>query len=58
LLVGATRTKTFENLAFAPFPNFSRFEQVNKSKSLQLRAKEEDRMRELELQTLMKYSSL
>ena len=29
LLVGATRTKKFENLAFAPFPNYSRFEQVH-----------------------------
>jgi len=28
LLVGATRTKTFETLAFAPYPNFSRFQQV------------------------------
>jgi hypothetical protein len=29
LLVGATRTKTFETLAFAPFPNYSRFQQVH-----------------------------
>jgi ATP-dependent exoDNAse (exonuclease V) alpha subunit len=56
LLVGATRTKTFENLAFAPFPNFSRFEQVNKSKSLKLRLEEEERMSKLECQTLAKYS--
>ena len=32
LLVGATRTKTFEGLAFSPCPNFERFEQINRSK--------------------------
>ena len=30
MLVGATRTKKFENLAFSPFPNYSRFQQVHK----------------------------
>ena len=28
MLVGATRTKKFETLAFSPFPNYSRFQQV------------------------------
>ena len=55
LLVGATRTKTYEGLAFHPFPNFERFEQVTKSKSLQLRLKEEARLVALEAATLMKY---
>jgi len=44
LLVGATRTKRFENLAFAPFPNYSRFLQINKSKAIRKRKKEEERM--------------
>ena len=56
LLVGATRTTSFEGLAFAPFPNFSRFEQVNKCKGLKLRLKEEKRMEVLEMATLGKFS--
>ena len=58
LLVGATRTTTFEGLAFAPFPNFSRFEQVNKSKGLKMRLKEEKKMEELEVATLLKFSTV
>jgi ATP-dependent exoDNAse (exonuclease V) alpha subunit len=49
LLVGATRTISFKGLAFAPFPNFSRLEQVNKCKGLKLRLKEEKRMEVLEM---------
>ena len=56
LLVGATRTKRFENLAFAPFPNYSRFLQINNSKSVQKRRQEEDRMQLQQLQTLQKYA--
>ena len=58
LLVGATRTKTFEGLAFDPYPNFTRFEQVNNSKSLIQRLKEETRMANLEVLTIGKYSTL
>ena len=58
LLVGATRTKTYQGLAFQPFPNFERFEQVKKSKSLQLRRQEEKRLEELERVTLAKFNSI
>jgi len=57
MLVGVTRTKKFENLAFAPFPNFSRFQQVNKSKALQKRLEEEERMLQLEAATLRTHGS-
>jgi ATP-dependent exoDNAse (exonuclease V) alpha subunit len=52
LLFGATRTKRFENLAFAPFPNYSRFLQVNKSKAIQKRKQEEERMLLQQLHTI------
>ena len=55
LLVGATRTKSFECLAFNPYPNFARFEQLRKSKALIARKAEEKRMSELELITISKY---
>lgn len=58
LLVGATRTKTYQGLAFHPFPNFERFDQVRKSKSLQLRLKEEKRLAHLETLTLAKFSNI
>ena len=51
LLVGATRTKTFEGMSFDPFPNFDRFEQVNRSPALKHRLVEEARLRKLERQT-------
>ena len=51
LLVGATRTKCFQNLAFSPFPNYSRFQQVNNSKALKKRKEEEERMKVLEIDT-------
>jgi ATP-dependent exoDNAse (exonuclease V) alpha subunit len=56
LLVGATRTKRFENLAFAPFPNYSRFLQVNKSKAIKKRKQEEERMQLQQLHTIQKYA--
>jgi ATP-dependent exoDNAse (exonuclease V) alpha subunit len=53
LLVGATRTKSFKGLTFEPpFPNFSRFEQVNKSAAVRQRLQEEDRLRGLQEKTL------
>jgi hypothetical protein len=55
LLVGATRTKSFNGLAFHPFPNYERFDQVRKSKSLALRMQEEKRLEMLEQRTLAKY---
>jgi ATP-dependent exoDNAse (exonuclease V) alpha subunit len=49
LLVGATRTKTFEGLAFtSPFPNFDCFAQICKKKSLAARLEEERRLLALE----------
>jgi hypothetical protein len=58
LLVGATRTKSFEGLAFDPYPNFTRFQQVNNSKSLKQRLIEEKRLKELEVLTLLKFANL
>ena len=55
LLVGATRTKHFEDLAFEPFPNFDRFAQVNKSEEIKRRKKEEARMAHLETATLQEF---
>jgi ATP-dependent DNA helicase PIF1 len=54
LLVGATRTKTFEGLAFtSPFPNFNRFAQIGKKKSLAARLEEERRLMALEEVTIL-----
>ena len=58
LLVGASRTKTYQGLAFNPFPNFERFEQVRKSKSMKQRLKEEERLAKLENVTLVKYQNI
>jgi ATP-dependent exoDNAse (exonuclease V) alpha subunit len=53
LLVGATRTKTFEGLAFtSPFPNFFCFAQIGKKKSLAARLEEERRLMALEEVTI------
>jgi hypothetical protein len=53
LLVGATRTKTFQGLAFQPpFPNFDRFEQIARKTSLQARLQEERRLLQLEETTV------
>jgi hypothetical protein len=51
LLVKATRTKTFEGLA-SPFPNFIRFAQIGKKKSLGARIEEERILMELENATI------
>ena len=55
LLVGATRTKRFEDLAFEPFPNFDRFEQVNRSEGLKRRKDEEARIADMEAATILEY---
>ena len=52
LLVGATRTKSFEGLAFQPFPNFERFDQIRKRKGLVARLEEERRLKALEEATI------
>jgi ATP-dependent exoDNAse (exonuclease V) alpha subunit len=53
LLVGATRTKTFEGLAFtSTFPNFFCFAQIGKKKSLAARLEEERRLITLEEVTI------
>ena len=44
LLVGCTRTKTFQGLSFLPFPNYERFLQVPTS-SMFIRRKEEERLK-------------
>ena len=58
LLVVATRTKSFEGLPFDLYPNFTRFQQVNNSKSLKQRLIEEKRLKELEVLTLLKFANL
>ena len=55
LLVGSTRTKRVQDLAFDPFPTFHRFEQVNNSTEIQRRNIEESRMAALEIQTIERY---
>ena len=54
-LVGASRVRSFEGLAFSPFPNYERFEQINKSKALKRRIDEENRLEVLHKNTLCKY---
>jgi hypothetical protein len=46
------RTKTFEGLAFQPFPDFSRFTRIAKKSSLGERLAEERRLKELEEETI------
>jgi ATP-dependent exoDNAse (exonuclease V) alpha subunit len=54
LLAGVTRTKTFEGLAFtSPLPNFNRFAQIGKKKSLGARLEEERRLMALEEVTIL-----
>jgi ATP-dependent exoDNAse (exonuclease V) alpha subunit len=55
LLVGATRTKTFQGLAFHPMPNYIRFEQVNKMQETQRRIAEEARMEAIEQGTIQRF---
>ena len=57
-LVGASRVKSFEGLAFKPYPNFERFEQIGKSQSLSKRIKEEARLEVLHQKTLCKYNKV
>ena len=57
MLVGATRTKTLSGLAFHPFPNYERFQQVNKMVEVQRRLQEEERMAGLQQVTLAKYEA-
>ena len=56
--VGATRVKTFQGLAFKPFPNYDRFEQIRNSPTLKKRIKEEERLEELHQRTLCKYNDI
>ena len=56
--VGASRVKTFEGLAFKPFPNYDRFTQISKSETLQKRIKEEERLEVLHQNTLYKYNDI
>ena len=58
LLVGATRVKSFESLAFHPFPNFERFQQAFKGKAFQKRTEEEGREVELEERTVQEYQAI
>ena len=59
LLVGASRTKALEDLAFDdPMPNFVRFEMVNKHPDIKRRKQEEARMAKLETKTVHKYRDI
>ena len=55
LLVGCTRTKTFNQMAFSPFPNYHRFESVNKNKEIKRRKKEEVRIASMQTATIQEY---
>ena len=57
LLVGATRTKHFEDLALHPMPNYERFNQVNKSVEMKRRKAEETRMANQEEATFYKFKA-
>ena len=52
LFVGASRVKSFEGLALDPFPNYDRFAQSGRCKSMKERLQEEERMRKQEEGTL------
>ena len=54
MLVGTTRTKTIQDLAFQPFPSWDRFEQIPRSPALYRRRQEEERLRQLEKKTVSK----
>ena len=53
-LVGATRVRKFIDLAFNPYPNFDRFNQINKRKEIKERMQEEKRLLDLSVKTLQK----
>jgi hypothetical protein len=55
LLVGATRTKTFQGLAFHPMPNYIRFDQVNKMQETKRRLAKEAQMQAFELETIHRF---
>ena len=57
-LVGASRVRSFEGLAFSPFPNYDRIEQISKSEALKRRIKEEERLEVLHQKTLCKYHDI
>ena len=52
MLVGSTRTRAFEDLAFDPFPTYERFEQIRKSPALHKRKNEEKRLAKIEELTI------
>ncbi|XP_070182372.1 uncharacterized protein [Littorina saxatilis] len=55
LFVGASRVKSFEGLALDPYPNYDRFAQIGRCKSLKERLQEEERMRKQEEGTLTRF---
>ena len=57
-LVGASRVRSFEGLAFSPYPNYERIEQISKSGSLKRRIIEEQRLEVLHQKTLCKYHGI
>ena len=57
-LVGASRVKSFEGLAFSPFPNYHRFKQIGNSHALKRRIKEEERLEILHQKTINKYHDI
>ena len=58
LLVGATRTKSFEDLALDPMPNYERFQKVNRRPEIKRRKEEENRMAGLEEDTMYKFRAV
>ena len=56
--VGASRVKSFEGLAFKPFPNYERFKQISNSTTLNKRISEEERLQVLHNKTLCKYNNI
>ena len=54
LLVGATRTKSFEGLAFHSLHDFEQYAQIARKRSLTERLNEERRLKQLEEATIEK----
>ena len=57
-LVGASRVRKYEDLAFSPYPNFERFQQIANSKGLKQRIYEDNRLKQLSVATLSKYADV
>lgn len=56
LLVVATSTKTYENLAFHPFPDYEGFQQVGKRKAFLRKIEAEERESRLEESTMERFA--